>query len=258
MSTFLGFLFSFSAVVVAFGAGVLWLAGRPASRAARAWLMAVTIAFAAASTYAVPYGVSRVLAMGYQPVDTSRPLSGKTAIVVLGSADEVVENWAGDAFAVLDRSGAARVWEACRVYRGAGDAWMISSGGGVVSQPGARATAATMRDALLACGVPSSRILLEDRSLTTRDQAVLVAPMVHALNTDRVVLVTSDIHMRRSVGAFRAAGVAVVPAIARDPFLTASWRKWYLPSPDGFELTERVAHEFAGIGYYAARGWFRL
>lgn len=257
MSSFLGFLFSFTAVVVAFGAGALWLSRRPASRAARCWLIGVTIAFAAASTYAVPYGVSRILVIGYHPVDALIHGSGETAIVVLGSADEVVVDWSGQSLAVLDRSGAARVWEACRVYRVAGDAWVISSGGGVASQPGAHATAATVRDALLACGVPSSRILTEDRAMTTRDQAVLVGPMVRALNADRVVLVTSDIHMRRSVGAFRAAGVAVVPAIARDPFLSASRRKWYLPSPDGFALTERVAHEFAGIGYYAARGWFR-
>ncbi|MBI3493208.1 MAG: YdcF family protein [Acidobacteria bacterium] len=206
------------------------------------------------SVYAVPYAASRLLVWGYQPVDAS-PGYGRTAIVVLGSADHIVMNWDHETLWTLDLPAAARVWEAMRLYRAYPDAWVISSGGRIVSPT--RATAITMRDAMVGLGVPASQILLEDQSMSTRDQAVLIAPMLRVLHTDRVILVTGDIHMRRSVGAFHAVGVSVIPAIARDPLLSASWPKWVLPSPEGFALTERVAHEVAGIGYYAARGWFR-
>ena len=115
-----------------------------------------------------------------------------------------------------------------------------------------------MRDAMIRFGVPASRILVEDRSRTTRDEAVLIAPMLRSLNVDHVILVTSDFHMRRSLGAFRAVGIPAIPAIARDPFLSYPWSRWILPSSHGFELTSAVVHEVGGIGFYAARGWFRL
>jgi len=115
-----------------------------------------------------------------------------------------------------------------------------------------------MRDTLVRLGIPSSRILIENQSRTTHDEAVIVTKMLRTLKVDRVVLVTSDIHMRRSLGTFRAEGIDAVPAIARGPFPSGSRLIWLLPTSSALDETQAVAHEFLGIAYYAARGWLRF
>jgi len=60
---------------------------------------------------------------------------------------------------------------------------------------------------------------------TTHDEAVLVAPMLKRLGVQRTILVTSAIHMPRSLGTFRAAGVDAIPAPALDPGARAWWTR---------------------------------
>jgi len=104
--------------------------------------------------------------------------------------------------------------------------------------------------------VPADRIAVEDRSQNTRDEAAIVAAMIAPLNIDRVVVVTSQRHMRRSIGAFRAVGLDAVPGIARDTGAAQVWQ-YFLPSEVGLRETSLVAHELLGLLYYRARGWYR-
>jgi uncharacterized SAM-binding protein YcdF (DUF218 family) len=114
-----------------------------------------------------------------------------------------------------------------------------------------------MRTALVQLGVPATRILTESTSLNTRDQAILVRPMLDRLEAQQVVLVTSQVHMRRSLGAFRAAGITAIPAVAEDRGPDLSWPLWILPSGSGLQTSAMAAHEGAGLVYYALRGWYR-
>ena len=115
-----------------------------------------------------------------------------------------------------------------------------------------------MRDELVRLGVPESRILIESRSGNTHDEAVIVKPMLASLHVDRVILVTSELHMWRAVGAFRATGVDVIPAKARGVFTTLPWYLWIAPSNEGLNEGALLAHEVFGIPYYFARGWFKF
>jgi uncharacterized SAM-binding protein YcdF (DUF218 family) len=81
--------------------------------------------------------------------------------------------------------------------------------------------------------------------------------MLREKQIDRPVLVTSTLHMRRALGAFRAAGVNAVPAIARDPVSRTWWGAWLVPSDEGLSIGWALAHEGLGIAYYWARGWYR-
>ena len=72
------------------------------------------------------------------------------------------------------------------------------------------------------------------------------------------VLVTSEIHMRRSLGTFKAAGIDAVPAIARPPFDNLSLSDWVLPSGLGLYEGAQVAHEALGTRVLRARGWYRF
>ena len=78
--------------------------------------------------------------------------------------------------------------------------------------------------------------------------------MVPWAKVDHVVLVTSNIHMRRALGAFRAAGVEAIPAISRPNHSTDRIRT-LLPSSDGLRESSRLARELIGFLYYRARGW---
>jgi uncharacterized SAM-binding protein YcdF (DUF218 family) len=81
--------------------------------------------------------------------------------------------------------------------------------------------------------------------------------MLRSRGIQLVVIVTSDTHMRRSIGTFRAVGIDASPAIAPDPHRQAPWWDWATPSTPGLDHTARVVHELIGLPYYWARGWWR-
>ena len=142
---------------------------------------------------------------------------------------------------MTDAAGADRALEAARIFRLINPEWIISSGGSVGTMdrdaPGGR----VMGDVLIRLGVPSSRILLELDSQTTHDEAVFIKPMLERLNVEHVVLITSDYHMRRSVGTFRAVGVAIIPAVARSSHWAAPWNITFIPSEAGLMETQNVS-----------------
>jgi uncharacterized SAM-binding protein YcdF (DUF218 family) len=111
-----------------------------------------------------------------------------------------------------------------------------------------------MRDALVRLGVPASRVILKDDAGDTHDEAQNVARLLPGLHVDHVVLVTSAVHMRRARSTFRAAGVSVIPAPAReDKPVMLGWRMAYLPSERGLHEASLHAH---GSGLCIARsGW---
>ena len=150
----------------------------------------------------------------------------------------------------------ARVLEAWRVYGLIAPDWIVSSGGRL-SNDSAEPSSAVMGDALLRLGVAESRILLESSSIDTHDEAVLVGPMLRSRGVEQIVLVTSAVHMPRSIGAFRAADINAVPAIAPDPDSFRPWVDRYRPSVYGLELSAQLAHEVVGLPYYWSRGWWR-
>lgn len=255
MSDFLKFIFSTSGAVVGLLIAAIAVWWRSASRAARRFLVAVGLFYTIAATYVVPAAIGSLLSRGYRPFEAGDAPAGVTAIVVLGSGAERVFRWNAGPWTVLDVVGAGRVAEAARVFRSINPAWVIVSGGGLEPYKERGATSLVMRDALVALGVPEKTIMLESRSRNTHGEAVLIAPMLRELRAEHVVLVTSDIHMRRSIGAFRAQGWDAIPAIAPDPRLALpAMRRWY-PTDHGLSLSAEVVHELAGIPYYRLRGW---
>src|SRR5882724_1536630 len=60
-------------------------------------------------------------------------------------------------------------------------------------------------------GVPASRLVLEDKSRNTDENAVFTKRLVDPKPGERWLVVTTAVHMPRAVGAFRKAGFAVEP-----------------------------------------------
>jgi uncharacterized SAM-binding protein YcdF (DUF218 family) len=103
-------------------------------------------------------------------------------------------------------------------------------------------------------GVPRARVLLENRSRNTYENAVFTRDLVKPKPGERWLLVTSAAHMPRSVGCFRRAGFPV-EAYPVD---------WHSAPDFTFSLNRRIAgalglfdfgvHEWAGLVIYWLRG----
>jgi uncharacterized SAM-binding protein YcdF (DUF218 family) len=235
---------------------VAWMLARPRSVQARRTVAAIVLVYAAASVRVVPWLLSRPLVFGMHTFTRADAAPGSAAIVLLAAGTFTVHG-PYQRLAVLDQESAARVLEAAYVYRLFTSAWIISSGGapeGSDLEP----NAVVMSDALVRLAIPRERILLESTSMTTRDEAVLIGPILRTLHADRVLLVTTDIHMRRALAAFRAAGIDAQPALSRDPLNSQSRLRSFVPTIDGLRFTRNVVHEYAGLVEYGLRGWLRF
>jgi len=131
--------------------------------------------------------------------------------------------------------------------------------GGVAARP----EADDMSDLLQRIGVPRTAILAERHAQNTHEHAVNLCPMFAELRIHRVLLVTSAMHMRRSLGVFRRSCPAVeyLPAPTDFRSVDGPPGTWYrqlariIPTPRALLDFEDVTHEYVGIFYYRMRGW---
>lgn len=144
---------------------------------------------------------------------------------------------------------AMRAVEACRLYR-VRPLPVIVSGGAVF--PGDRPESAVLADFLVSLGVSREHILQEPASRTTGENAACVAALCRQRKLGTPVVVTSALHMRRSVLAFEKAGLTVIPAPCG--FWTnwnATWWEMLLPDPREFYKVRAALWEYAGYWAYA-------
>jgi uncharacterized SAM-binding protein YcdF (DUF218 family) len=235
----------------------LWVVASRGSRASRRFLVVCAVGYWLAGMYIVPETLRSWLTHGYAPLTRAAVPAGRTAVVLLGSGSYQFRDWSEGQFVVVDRVAAARLLEAARVFRLIDADFIVSSGGLIQANPRNWPSGVTMADDLVRLGIPRDRISVESESKTTRHEAVLIKDLLRTHPVDHVVLVTSQFHMRRSVGTFRAVGLDVIPAIAREPDGVDEWWEKLIPTDKGMEESGMAAHELAGIVTYAARGWFR-
>jgi uncharacterized SAM-binding protein YcdF (DUF218 family) len=132
-------------------------------------------------------------------------------------------------------------------FRDGGFKRVVITGGPNDNQPGP-AVARVMADFIVALGVPREDILLEEKSQSTRENALMTVPLVREMAGTKVLL-TSDIHMRRARAAFARAGLNTVPAPVPD--VRKRWNSWV----NRWSCIFDVGVGLAKYGYYAARGW---
>ncbi len=93
---------------------------------------------------------------------------------------------------------------------------------------------------------------IEDRSYDTRENALFSAELLRSQGVNRVYLVTHFWHMPRSVMAFEAAGLDVVPAplgfLGAAPNQT--WLDRVRPKPSPLATSKLVVREWIGLAWY--------
>jgi len=231
---------------------------RAARRLGTILLIALVAGYWLLSTTAVASLMAFGLSHGYRPLESRDQAEDATAVVVLGAGNFAVRG-RRQVLGLLTPPSASRVLEAARVYDLLGNRpWLIASGGPTVPRDSGPSEAASMRALLVRLGVPSDRVLLEERSRTTHEEALDVLPILRAHDIRRFVLVTSPTHMLRSMGAFRAEGLDPVPAIAAAGYDRVPVIGWVVPTTDGLDLGQMALHEYLGLVYYGLRGWLRF
>ena len=151
----------------------------------------------------------------------------------------VVLSAAGPNMGVIDPSTYWRCAYAVQVNREHPFRKIIVSGKGIAPQ---------MRDLLVFSGVPADRIIVENESSNTYENAVFSARILEGM-AGRKILLTSDVHMFRAERSFRKQGAETVPSPIPDVIKRANLynTRW--------ELFANEVGETMGIAYYWFKGW---
>ena len=104
-------------------------------------------------------------------------------------------------------------------------------------------------------GVPKERLVFEDKSRNTAENAQFTRAMLDPKPGERWLLVTSAVHMPRAVGAFRKVGFPVEP-FPVDWSSPPNPNLWRLPRNllGGVGALNAVSHEVIGLAAYWATG----
>ncbi len=129
---------------------------------------------------------------------------------------------------------------------------VFTGGSGSIWRPDLK-EAAVARTLLEGMGVDSMRVVYEDQSRNTWENAVFSRSLVTPRPGEVWLLVTSAWHMPRALGAFRAAGWEVVP-YAVD-YRTGRDRGLRLDVAGGVGALQLAMHEWFGLAYYYYQDW---
>jgi uncharacterized SAM-binding protein YcdF (DUF218 family) len=151
--------------------------------------------------------------------------------------------------------GGARLIEGVSLSRRFPKARLVFSGGGELPAPQDFTEAHEARNLWTTLGVDPARIVLEDRSRNTDENARFTRDLVHPDPNEIWLLVTSAWHMPRSAGLFRKAGFRIV-AYPVDYQTAGSASLWKINGQilSGLQLFHLAVHEWIGLAIYRLTG----
>lgn len=184
------------------------------------------------------------------------------AIVVLGGATR--PQLAPRPWVDLAEEG-DRVLHGAKLYREGKAPKVILSGGRNEWMGEATPESIDMATLMKTMGVPESAILQDSTSLNTRENALNTKQIMEAQGIRRILLVTSAVHMPRSLLIFKKLGIDAIPAptdfitVYPDAKLGQPTAEGNilnsLPDPEHLKNFTRVLKEYVGIFVYRLRGW---
>jgi uncharacterized SAM-binding protein YcdF (DUF218 family) len=209
----------------------------------------------------VSYGLARSLEWRYLPPDGS---PSADVIVVLGGGTESADpprpmtevNGAGD-----------RVLYAARLYHQGAAPHILVSGGNLEFSTARGATPAEeMAELLALTNVPQEAVWLQSKSQNTYEDALYSAQVLDEQGVDKIILVTSALHMPRSLALFEKQGLQAIPAPVDFTITEQNWENafkpgleefliYLLPNASSLGLTSNALKEMIGMLVYGLRGW---
>lgn len=243
---------------------LLWVAIfiRKHPRLRTAVLVLVTLLIFLSGNRWVALSMARSLEWQYLP---KGELPAADVIVLLGGGTDpalpprrtVELNGAGD-----------RVIYAAALYKQGKAPAVLASGGNITWLDSSRPStpASEMADLLEFMGVPQQAVWLQPDSQNTHEDAVYSAKILKEKGITRILLVTSAVHMPRSVALFQKQGLEVIPAPADFSVTEQGWKDLtqadllaqlsnLMPSAGNISLTTNVLREYFGMIAYRLKGW---
>lgn len=152
-----------------------------------------------------------------------------------------------------------RFWLAGELYKAGKAKHIIVTGGNVFTQNGLAPEATYIRDRLVESGIPKEVIIMESSSRTTRENASETAKILTKLQADTALLVTSSVHMPRSIQLFSALELNIIPTPSDK--IVAQLRTpnalKIIPSSRAIDLTTQALHEYYGIISETITRWIK-
>jgi uncharacterized SAM-binding protein YcdF (DUF218 family) len=158
-----------------------------------------------------------------------------------------------------------RVLYGAKLFRDGKAPKVILSGGRIDWFGAGPAESADMAELVKAMGVPETAILQDPTSLNTRENAVNVKQIMAGNNIKKILLVTSAMHMPRSLSIFQKLGIDAIPAPTdyltserdRQEFGSSAQATTLsaLPETERLRNATRAMKEYVGIFVYWLRGW---
>jgi uncharacterized SAM-binding protein YcdF (DUF218 family) len=113
-----------------------------------------------------------------------------------------------------------------------------------------------IREFLLRIGFPDSSLIIETESKNTHENALFIKPLLKN-RKETSLLITSAVHMRRSLGCFKKEGIEVMP-YSTDRY--SGPRKFefdhlLIPNVDALFTWNILMHEYAGYLVYKIAGY---
>ena len=252
------FVYPLGLSVILLAAAILTSRNRKTSRGL---VIAAGIILWLSSTTGLSNLLARSLEWRFLPPDE---IPAADAIVLLGGGTEpaayprsgVEINGAGD-----------RVYYAAQLFNEGKAPRILLSGGEIAwLNDGSTTPAQDMENILLGLGIPESALILDNESQNTYENAVQAKEILSALEIDRILLVTSAMHMPRSVALFEKQGFEVIPipvdySVTENESAESSGGSLInrildvIPSAGNLALTTNALKEYLGMLVYTLQGW---
>jgi uncharacterized SAM-binding protein YcdF (DUF218 family) len=198
-----------------------------------------------------PFGklVMRTLEDRFPIADDTRPISG---MIVLGGAAGITRGQ------IAFNDAASRVTSAVALALKHPQAKIVFSGGDAgFFDRGPQTEAEAAADLFQAVGIAADRIVVEDRSRNTRENALFTRGLVTAKPGERWVVVTSAFHMPRAIACLRAVGLDLeaYPVDFRTEGRAAQDLRPFGRLSEGMRLTDLAVKEWIGLVTYRLAGY---
>jgi uncharacterized SAM-binding protein YcdF (DUF218 family) len=109
------------------------------------------------------------------------------------------------------------------------------------------------KEYLALAGVDEDKIIIEDRSTNTFENAIYTKEIVKKLGFEKMCLITSPLHMKRSVYIFKKYDLDIVPVLSQVYHDVPFKYSHLIPSANSLKVSTNVIMELIGLIYYKVR-----
>ncbi len=173
-----------------------------------------------------------------------------TAIAVLAGGYVIGSPASEKAGGEIGETTLARMYGGLKIYNELGCDICVS-GGILPGNDTGVSIAEVMKDVYVNWNVPEDKIIVENRSRTTLENGEFSIQILKEKGYENIILVTSALHMKRSVKCFENRGMKIIPAPTNYIFeTTAVSITDILPNSNSLGKNLRALHEWVGLLYY--------